>query len=39
MDKNQFKSGHPVQTYLIEEEIIISLSEELNNTNPNEEFQ
>lgn len=39
MDKNQFKSGHPVQTYLIEEEIIISLLEELTNTNPNEEFQ
>ena len=39
MDKNQFKSGHPVQTYLIEEEIIISLLEELNNTNANEEFQ
>lgn len=39
MDKNQLKAGHPVHTYLVEEELIISLLEELTNTNPNEEFQ
>lgn len=39
MDKNQFKAGHPVHTYLVEEELIKTLLEELMNTNPNEEFQ
>lgn len=39
MDKNQLKAGHPVHTYLVEEELIISLLEEFTNTNPNEEFQ
>ena len=39
MVKEQFKAGHPVHTYLVEEELIISLLEELTNTNPNEEFQ
>lgn len=39
MVKEQFKPGHPVHTYLVEEELIISLLEELTNTNPNEEFQ
>lgn len=39
MVKEQFKAGHPVHTYLVEEELIITLLEELINTNPNEEFQ
>lgn len=39
MDKNQFKAGHPVHTYLAEEELIISLIEELISIDPNEEFQ
>jgi len=39
MDKNQFKAGHPVHTYLVEEELITTLLEELINTNPQEEFQ
>lgn len=39
MDKNQLKAGHPVHTYLLEEELIISLLEELLRTHPKEEFQ
>ncbi|MCJ8154555.1 PAS domain-containing protein [Chryseobacterium sp. SSA4.19] len=39
MDKNQLKAGHPVHTYLMEEELILSLLDELNTTDPHEEFQ
>ena len=39
MDKNQLKAGHPVHTYLVEEELIDTLLEELLQTDPKEEFQ
>lgn len=39
MDKNQFRSGHPVHTYLLEEELILSLLKELGDTDPIEECQ
>lgn len=39
MDKNQLKAGHPVHTYLVEEELINTLLEELLDTDPKEEFQ
>ena len=39
MVKEQFKAGHPVHTYLVEEELVINLLQELINTSPSEEFQ
>lgn len=39
MVKEQFKQGHPIHTYLLETELVLDLVEQIENTNPENEFQ
>lgn len=39
MKKEQFVKGHPIHTYLLEMDLILELIEQINATNPQDEFQ
>lgn len=39
MVKEQFTKGHPVHTYLVETDLILDLTEQISETNPETEFQ